>query len=127
MIFCRQSVDKQMYTHANRLSFQGIYPFSVSSVIILKSSARIKTDARYSVYLGCVSASRRELSAMKGELYIKEKRCKGCGICAAFCPKKVLEVSLLGKITPVRPEDCIACGQCEMRCPDFAIFVERRA
>ena len=46
---------------------------------------------------------------------------------AAFCPKKVLEVSLLGKITPVRPEDCIACGQCEMRCPDFAIFVERRA
>ena len=76
---------------------------------------------------GCVSASRRELNAMKGELYIKEKRCKGCGICAAFCPKKVLEVSLLGKITPVRPEDCIACGQCEMRCPDFAIFVERRA
>ena len=58
---------------------------------------------------------------MNGELLIKEKRCKGCGICAAFCPKKVLEVSLLGKITPVRPEDCIACGQCEMRCPDFAI------
>ncbi len=54
---------------------------------------------------------------MNGELLIKEKRCKGCGICAAFCPKKVLEVSLLGKITPVRPEDCIACGQCEMRCP----------
>ena len=63
---------------------------------------------------------------MKGELYIKEKRCKGCGICATFCPKQVLEVSLLGKITPVRPADCIACGQCEMRCPDFAIFVERR-
>ena len=67
------------------------------------------------------------VDAMKGELYIKEKRCKGCGICAAFCPKQVLEGSLLGKITPVRPEDCIACGQCEMRCPDFAIFVERRA
>ena len=49
---------------------------------------------------------------MKGELYIKERRCKGCGICAAFCPKQVLEVSLLGKITPVRPDDCIACGQC---------------
>ena len=49
---------------------------------------------------------------MKGELLIKEKRCKGCGICAAFCPKKVLEVSLLGKNVPVRPEDCIACGQC---------------
>ena len=81
----------------------------------------------FSVYKGMPSTSRRERDAMKGELYIKERRCKGCGICAAFCPKKVLEVSLLGKITPVRPEDCIACGQCEMRCPDFAIFVERRA
>ena len=81
---------------------------------------------RFSVYEGMFFHIPAGVDAMKGELYIKEKRCKGCGICAAFCPKKVLEVSLLGKITPVRPEDCIACGQCEMRCPDFAIFVERR-
>ena len=80
----------------------------------------------FSVYKGMPSTSRRERDAMKGELYIKKNRCKGCGICAAFCPKQVLEVSLLGKIVPVRPEDCIACGQCEMRCPDLAIFVERR-
>ena len=28
-------------------------------------------------------------------LKIITKRCKGCGICAAFCPKKVLAVSLV--------------------------------
>ena len=30
-------------------------------------------------------------------LKIITKRCKGCGICAAFCPKKVLAVSEVGK------------------------------
>lgn len=37
MIFCRQSVDKQMYTRVNPLSYQGIYPFSVFSAILIKS------------------------------------------------------------------------------------------
>ena len=31
-------------------------------------------------------------------LKIYTERCKGCGICAAFCPKKVLAVSELEKI-----------------------------
>ena len=52
------------------------------------------------------------------------ERCKGCGICVEFCPKKVLEVSELEKVVVVREQDCIKCRQCEMRCPDFAIFVE---
>ena len=52
------------------------------------------------------------------------ERCKGCGICVEFCPKKVLEVSELEKVVVAREQDCIKCRQCEMRCPDFAIFVE---
>ena len=52
------------------------------------------------------------------------ERCKGCGICVAFCPKKVLELSELEKVVVAREQDCIKCKQCEMRCPDFAIFVE---
>lgn len=48
--------------------------------------------------------------------------CKGCGICAAFCPKKVIEIKN-GKAEVVREEDCIHCGFCEMHCPDFAIVV----
>ena len=51
-------------------------------------------------------------------LKIYTERCKGCGICAAFCPKKVLAVSELEKIEAVAPENCIQCGQCELRCPD---------
>lgn len=48
---------------------------------------------------------------MKSEITIKTVRCKGCGICAAFCPKSVLAVSELGKIRVVNGEACIGCGQ----------------
>lgn len=58
-------------------------------------------------------------------LKIHVNRCKGCGICANFCPKKVLRISELEKVEVVNEEACIKCGQCEMRCPDYAIFVEK--
>jgi 2-oxoglutarate ferredoxin oxidoreductase subunit delta len=51
--------------------------------------------------------------------------CKGCGICAAFCPKKVLAIDDTGHSYAKNPEACIRCGMCEMRCPDFAISVEQ--
>ena len=50
--------------------------------------------------------------------------CKGCGICVAFCPKKVLELDREEKAVAVRLVDCIACRLCELRCPDLAIEVE---
>lgn len=58
-------------------------------------------------------------------LKIITKRCKGCGICAALCPKKVLAVNEIEKIESVNEKDCIKCGQCEQHCPDYAIFVEK--
>ena len=63
---------------------------------------------------------------MSSEISIKMSRCKGCGICVAFCPKSVLAVDELGKVKVVNANDCIACGQCELRCPDYAIFVDKK-
>ena len=50
--------------------------------------------------------------------------CKGCGICVAFCPTKVLELDRSDKAVAARLADCIACRLCELRCPDLAIEVE---
>jgi len=56
---------------------------------------------------------------------IRESYCKGCGICVAFCPRKVLSLRS-GKAFAERPDDCIGCLMCELRCPDFAIEVRAR-
>jgi 2-oxoglutarate ferredoxin oxidoreductase subunit delta len=52
--------------------------------------------------------------------------CKGCGLCAAFCPGKVLVVGPEGKARVVREDACLGCGFCEPHCPDFAILVRPR-
>jgi len=57
------------------------------------------------------------------EVAIKREWCKGCGICVALCPKQVLELDAEDKARAVRPEDCICCTLCELRCPDLAITV----
>jgi len=63
---------------------------------------------------------------------INRERCKGCGYCAAFCPRKVLamstEINSKG-YTPAVVKDqekCAGCGLCEMICPEFGITVTHR-
>ncbi len=61
---------------------------------------------------------------------IDANRCKGCGLCVAVCPKKVLEIS--DEVSPkgyfpayqARPEDCVFCTTCCIMCPDVAIEIE---
>lgn len=57
---------------------------------------------------------------------INEKRCKKCGICVAFCPKNVLEININTVPRVVAPDACIGCNWCYLRCPEIAIFVEKR-
>ena len=60
---------------------------------------------------------------------IDSERCKGCGLCADVCPKKVLEIS--DKVSAkgyfpsyqARPEDCVYCTLCCVMCPDVAITI----
>ena len=59
---------------------------------------------------------------MNKELVVNLDWCKGCGICAVFCPKKVLSVK--EKVVIEDMSKCIFCGQCEMRCPDYAIYIK---
>ncbi|MCK9216757.1 MAG: 4Fe-4S binding protein [Firmicutes bacterium] len=56
------------------------------------------------------------------KLVINKEWCKGCGICVSFCPKNVLTLKD-GKVDIADIEKCIECGQCELRCPDYAIYL----
>jgi len=64
--------------------------------------------------------------AKKFDVTINKAWCKGCGLCIAICPKKVLELDSKAKCEPVRMDDCIGCRQCENICPDMAITVKER-
>ncbi|MBQ9468942.1 MAG: 4Fe-4S binding protein [Clostridia bacterium] len=57
-------------------------------------------------------------------LIINTAWCKGCGICAAFCPKEALEIRN-EKVRLKEDAQCVLCGACELRCPDYAIYIEK--
>jgi 2-oxoglutarate ferredoxin oxidoreductase subunit delta len=52
--------------------------------------------------------------------------CKACGICVAFCPTGALAKDEAGSPYVKDIDKCINCGWCEIRCPDFAITVEKK-
>jgi 2-oxoglutarate ferredoxin oxidoreductase subunit delta len=61
---------------------------------------------------------------------VDKERCKGCELCVAVCPRKVLElaVELNSRGQHVAhaaaPQDCIGCLQCADICPDAAIEID---
>jgi 2-oxoglutarate ferredoxin oxidoreductase subunit delta len=68
----------------------------------------------------------------KGEIHIIKDRCKGCGYCIEYCPRKVLEESEEINKRGVHPPQvadeskCVVCSFCTAVCPDFAIFVTEK-
>lgn len=65
-------------------------------------------------------------------VWVDESRCKACDICVSYCPAGVLGMrqdphAVLGKIIEVAyPDSCIGCRDCELHCPDFAIYVAEK-
>ena len=51
---------------------------------------------------------------------LDERRCTGCGWCAAVCPTDCLAMDA-GLPWLVRPVDCVSCGLCAEICPTDAI------
>ncbi len=63
---------------------------------------------------------------------VNEERCKGCELCAAACPKKIMKLDhakLNAKgYHPAHCGDqalCTGCAFCALNCPDCAITVEK--
>ena len=65
-------------------------------------------------------------------VWVNTDRCKACDICVDACPAGVLSMkleptSVLGAmISVIAPESCIGCNECELTCPDFAIYVAEK-
>ncbi|MBU1488069.1 4Fe-4S binding protein [bacterium] len=66
---------------------------------------------------------------MKNRVTIDIQRCKGCKLCARFCPKKIIGLSDKANLRGYHPaaiEDlssCTGCGICYLVCPDVAIEI----
>ena len=62
---------------------------------------------------------------------IDSEKCKGCGICIAVCPKKVLgfskDIINAKGYCPAAAlkEGCTGCAACAKMCPDCVITVDR--
>ncbi len=60
---------------------------------------------------------------------IDQERCKGCSLCAEFCPKGILSISnnlnMKGYfvIAISNEAECTGCATCALVCPDVAIEV----
>ena len=51
-------------------------------------------------------------------------RCKRCGICSHFCPKKCIGIHEDDTPYLAEPDACTSCRMCEYMCPDWAVCLD---
>ncbi len=74
-------------------------------------------------------ASKEMVNPGNQPVWVNTDNCKACDICVSVCPSGVLGMrydnkSTLGAMISINnPESCIGCHECELSCPDFAIYV----
>jgi 2-oxoglutarate ferredoxin oxidoreductase subunit delta len=68
---------------------------------------------------------------MKGKIVIDQELCKGCELCIAFCPQKLIALSDKLNASGYLPssfkdqDECTGCASCATVCPEVAIEVYR--
>jgi 2-oxoglutarate ferredoxin oxidoreductase subunit delta len=69
---------------------------------------------------------------MSCKITVDPEICKGCSLCVAACPKKLMELdksklNAKGYHAAVCIDDgaCISCAMCAIMCPDSAITVKK--
>jgi 2-oxoglutarate ferredoxin oxidoreductase subunit delta len=58
-------------------------------------------------------------------LLVNRAWCKGCNVCVAACPSRILALDAVQRIVVTDINRCIFCGVCAVRCPDFVFILER--
>lgn len=67
------------------------------------------------------------------KIKIDKEKCKACGLCIMYCPRKLVEVSDKINKRGVKParfkknaeKECAGCAFCAIVCPDNAIEVHK--
>ena len=64
-------------------------------------------------------------------MMLEKDRCKGCGLCVAFCSRGLLragdDLNSLGyhPVEMTGMDRCNGCGSCALICPDLVIMVQK--